>query len=223
MANGVYRILCIKNNAIYIGEAQNTSKRLTKHRYFLKNNIHYSKLLQSSWNEYGKEYFVFDIIEKDQEFKREDRIKREEYWINFYKNDGMFKVCNIRHGDIYISEEGKKNCAKKMSERMSGEKHPMWGKEGYWNGKQRPEEFKQKVSNSLKGHTVSDEARKKMAEAKKGKDPHNKFPITPELLEDIKNGISYKDFEAKYGKSKNTLKRIKQELAGKPPRIRKDR
>lgn len=64
------------------------------------------------------------------------------------------------------------------------------------------------------------ETRKRISKAKRGKEPHNKFPATPELLKDIENGISYKEFEAKYGKSRNTLKRIKKEYFYGEKRVR---
>jgi len=70
------------------------------------------------------------------------------------------------------------------------------------------------------GTKASLETRRKQSQAKVGKEPHNKFPVTPEILQDIENGISYKAFEEKYGKSRNTLKRIKNEYFYGKKRVR---
>lgn len=197
-----------------MGQSSKIERRLTRHKMWLRQNEHFSQELQDDWNKYGEEYFFIKIIEKSKHLAERDRIEKEEKWINFYRNNGAFAVYNLRYKGHHISEEGLRRISE-ASKKMAGENHPMWGKTGYWNGKKRPDTFGKKISEALKGHTVSEEARRKMAEAKLGKEPPNKFPLTPELLGDIKNGISYKDFVSKYGQSINTLKRIKRELKTK--------
>ena len=214
MSNGVYAIACLRSKKIYIGQAVNIEKRITRHKMWLRQGVHFSKELQGDWDKHGEDNFFIKVLEKNKAFTEKKRLEREEYWISHYKEGDAINVYNIRYEGHWISKEGRTRISE-AAKKMSGENHPMWGKEGYWKGKSRTNENKKKISESLQGHPVSDEARRKMSEAKKGKTPLNKFPTTPELLQDITNGISYKDFEAKYGKSKNTLKRVKQELKGK--------
>jgi group I intron endonuclease len=113
------------------------------------------------------------------------------------------------------SEKQKQKQSEAMKGKMSGENHPMYGKEGYWKDKKHPKEFGKQISQTLMGHKVSDESKKKMSDAKKGKEPCNKFPLTPELLEDMQSGINRQAFVEKYRMSVNTFYRIKKELKTK--------
>jgi len=202
----------MKTNNIYVGESRNIGHRISRHKWMLKNGTHFSRILQDDWNNNGSHNFTFGVIEHMADSNKEERVKRESYWIEHYNGDPDYNVVNVCFGDTRMSEEGKASFKKKMSERMSGENHPMWGKEGFWKDKKRPAEFSYKISNALKGHTVTEESRKKMSEAKLGKEPPNKFQSTPEILEEIKFGMSAKEFADKYGYSKNTWKRIRKEL-----------
>lgn len=60
----IYCIKNILNNKVYIGSSVNFNKRKNLHLHYLKNNKHHSNHLQKAWNKYGKENFVFEIIEK---------------------------------------------------------------------------------------------------------------------------------------------------------------
>jgi group I intron endonuclease len=210
--NGIYVILSLQTNRVYIGESRDADKRIVRHKTKLNHNAHFSLELQKDWNEYGPDMFVFSVIESGYNFKKETRLIKEEQWMDHYEKNTKFKLYNIRHGECHISESGRLSFAEKMSKRMSGENHPMWGKVGAMKGKKRTEEFKKKVSDTLMGHSVSEESRKKMSESHIGKVPKSKFPTTDEVVGDIKNGISYKDFTKKYGVTVNVIIRIKREL-----------
>jgi len=69
------------NNKIYIGSAVNILKRFTQHRHLLNNNKHFNIHLQSSWNNYGENSFIFEIIE---ECTLDDLYLKEEYFIKKY-------------------------------------------------------------------------------------------------------------------------------------------
>lgn len=218
MKHGIYTILNTSTNSIYIGQSIDVSQRIRKHKEALRSNRHDSPSLQENWNAYGEESFAFNLIERIED--KGKLLEREEFWTKFYKEQTSFKVFNICIGKK-LSDELKKH----LSEMKIG-------KPGVWRGKRRSVETNKKISDTLRGRNVGKvnseidepkpekqfvrnvESRRKMSESKVGKDPHNKFPITEELLADIDKNISYKDFEEKYGKSKNTLKRIKRELIG---------
>lgn len=77
--SGIYGIICIQNNKIYIGSALNILRRINVHKGQLKQNKHYNKKLQNAWNKYGNKTFYFKIIEK---CHKEDLISKEQYYIN---------------------------------------------------------------------------------------------------------------------------------------------
>lgn len=218
MKSGIYTILNTSTNSIYIGQSIDVIQRIRKHKAALRANRHDSPSLQENWNKHGESVFVFNFVERVE--NKSKLLEREEFWTRFYKEQTSFNVFNI-----CIGKKPSEELRKHLSEIKKGSIGP-------WRGKSRSDETAKKISATLLAKNINKpknsssyinsekqfirelESRRKMSEAKLGKDPHNKFPITPELLEDIKNNISYKDFEEKYGKSKNTLKRIKRELKG---------
>ena len=86
--SGIYRIINLVNNKIYIGKATKVSARLSAHRYLLRNKKHVNTYLQNSWNKYGEDNFKLEIIEKCEISMLPER---EDFWVNHYKaNDVEF-------------------------------------------------------------------------------------------------------------------------------------
>ena len=83
---GIYKIENKVNSKVYIGQSIDIENRWKCHISYLSRGIHNNKHLQSAWDKYGKENFVFSVIE---ECDIENLNKREIYWINnfdSYKN-----------------------------------------------------------------------------------------------------------------------------------------
>lgn len=99
---GVYKITCIKNGRFYIGSAaflraNSPSKlgfngRLNNHLRALRYNKHKNPILQNSFNLYGVDSFVFEILEF---CEPEKCVEREQYYLDtlqpFYPNG--FNIC----------------------------------------------------------------------------------------------------------------------------------
>lgn len=69
------------NNKKYIGQAGDIKYRWIKHKSELRCGRHSNRHLQSAWNRYGQDCFVFSVIETVP-FELLD--KREQYWISHF-------------------------------------------------------------------------------------------------------------------------------------------
>jgi group I intron endonuclease len=84
---GVYMILNVYTNARYVGgTTKPISRRFSEHRCYLKKHRQYvNPLLQSAWDEYGQDAFVFIPLENtDPSLVHE----REQYWMDKFRDAG---------------------------------------------------------------------------------------------------------------------------------------
>lgn len=64
---------------MYIGYTITLSLRKTRHFSQLRKNKHFNPYLQASWNKYGEDNFIFEILEEcDNDYLH----SQEHYWIN---------------------------------------------------------------------------------------------------------------------------------------------
>lgn len=119
MISGIYIIKNIINNKVYIGSSSNLKQRLRQHRSFLKLNQHCNKHLQASYNKYGIENFIFNILEITKDIE-----DREIFYINQFQANGRNFGYNKRltpnsnNGRI-VNEQGRLN----MSKGQKGKKY----------------------------------------------------------------------------------------------------
>lgn len=92
----IYKITCIANNKVYIGQTFNFKQRMCYHKTYLKRNSHTNQYLQRAYNKYGKDSFVFEIVEICQ--SKEIINEREIYWINYYQSCEDIFGFNIQLG-----------------------------------------------------------------------------------------------------------------------------
>lgn len=81
LASGVYGILNLFNDKIYIGSAAYIKNRFSWHYRALDNAKHHNVLLQRAWIKYGEDSFIFFVIERT-----EDLLEREQYWIDRFSS-----------------------------------------------------------------------------------------------------------------------------------------
>jgi group I intron endonuclease len=133
---GVYRITNIVNSKFYIGSTNNLKRRYHCHRCSLKGNYHTNEYLQNSFNKYGEESFIFEILECVDESKSLDEVRdveqlyldKVEDWDLCFNARKTANYCNPSP----LTEETKL----RMSEARKGDKNPNYGKE-------RPQELKE--------------------------------------------------------------------------------
>ena len=73
-----------KGSKVYIGESTNVLSRLGRHADNLENNRHDCFELQQDFNNYGKTYFVFKVLEINAKLQIEKKRKlTEEKYLKF--------------------------------------------------------------------------------------------------------------------------------------------
>jgi len=102
----IYSIINKINNACYIGSSKsNGESRWKRHLNDLNKNIHHSQHLQRAYNKYGKENFIFFILEVVENNK--NLIRKEQEYLNDRKNNYPY---NLNYNVCWIAGncEGRK-------------------------------------------------------------------------------------------------------------------
>lgn len=134
--SGVYQIISKIDNKVYIGSSVKIRNRLNRHQNELQNNIHCSPHLQNSFNLYGNENFIFNILEY---CDKKILLEREQFYLDYFKSydkTNGYNICSV---------------AGSPEQRILSKDH------------------KNKISNSLKGHSVSQDTKDKIGNFHRGK------------------------------------------------------
>lgn len=182
--SGVYQIRNIINGKVYIGSTKCFKVRASQHESALKKGYHGNKHLLASWNKYGSENFVFEIVEIIEESIDLIREKEQAYinsflsdWSQCYNLDKKTNRCQTtwsKNPDVTIRKK-RVNMIKKWAtdtayrERMSGQNSPSYGKS------LSPEQ-KEKLLNVLRGnkwnqnriHSQETKTKMSLAQMKRG-------------------------------------------------------
>lgn len=118
MSCGIYQILNTKNGKRYIGCAINWMKRKREHLFLLRHNSHTNSHLQNAYNNYGENFFKFEIIEHVEHSK--NLIKREQFWIDKYDFDKLYNIRKIAYSNLGIKWSNKSR--EKLSKSQQGKK-----------------------------------------------------------------------------------------------------
>ena len=110
--SGVYTITNLIDGKIYVGKAKNVRMREQGHFSALRKNKHVNKHLQSAFNKYGEENFVFELLEEHSE---EFMSSFECYWVNMLNTIDDKYGYNIR----YVNHENSGKRPKESVEKQS--------------------------------------------------------------------------------------------------------
>jgi group I intron endonuclease len=141
----IYLIFNKENGKIYVGKTNNPKYRLRTHLKIAKGGREkYPRMfsvIHAAINKYGKENFVFKLIEKT--ITESEILIKESQWIKSLKDSGYI-LYNLTDGGDGVSgwhhtEKTKRN----MSLNKSGANNPMFGTH-------RPESVKKDISNFRK-------------------------------------------------------------------------
>lgn len=157
----VYKITNIVNNKIYIGQTSNTlNKRFINH----KSEARRTKIdtpIYRAMRKHGTENFkiesLVEIKVNSKDELHEILNKLEVYYIEKLKPDYNSAPGGLGSTGVTWTEERRE----KFKELMSGENNPCFGKP-------KSEETRKKLSDALKGRVISEESRRKTSETMKG-------------------------------------------------------
>jgi group I intron endonuclease len=110
--SGVYIIENIINGKVYIGASRNIVARLNMHKLMLKKGNHCNNHLQSAYNFYNRDGFLFDILEECEE---KFIFSQENYWCNLLNSHDREYGYNIDPTSPYGKQAVSKETKIKMS------------------------------------------------------------------------------------------------------------
>lgn len=115
---GIYCITNTCNNKKYIGSAVNLFKRLRRHNRELVHQYHSNEHLLNSYNKYGKDAFVVEIIEEFEYIDKSELLSIENEYIKKWDLCNSEKGYNKRTNDVVPppSEEGLKKIKKRLED-----------------------------------------------------------------------------------------------------------
>ena len=119
MNSGIYQIKNLINGKIYLGQTQDFETRKKHHFWKLKGNYHYNEHLQSAFNKYGEENFVFEILIETNENLDEIETKM----INAIPIESRYNIAIVGQAPMK-----NRNHTPESIEKMSGKKHHNYGK-----------------------------------------------------------------------------------------------
>ena len=111
--SGIYRIVNLVNGKQYIGSSADVEKRWINHRSDLRLNRHHSLYLQRSWNKYGADSFLFELLWK---CDIEELLYEEQLALNNIKCE--HNVCSVAGNNIGMKHTAESKA--KMSQAQKG-------------------------------------------------------------------------------------------------------
>jgi group I intron endonuclease len=176
-ASGIYQILCVPTDKVYVGSSSDLYRRWNHHQSLLRRGRHYSRYLQSAWIKYGTESFVFSVLEF---VPIDSLVEREQYYLD------TLHACDPSIGF---------NTAPVAKSLRGIPRTPEWAAKigATHRGVSVPEHVRAKIRSALVGQVITEETRQKISKAVKG------IPRTPEWNEKVrlgnmgnKNAVGYK-------------------------------
>lgn len=107
---GIYKITCLIDNKVYIGQSSNINRRWTIHKNNLKKKKHENPKLQNYYNKYGETYFTYEIVEiiLKENLSQYFINQRECYWMDRYEALDKEKGFNLSsggsHGNNFVNK-----------------------------------------------------------------------------------------------------------------------
>lgn len=138
---GIYVIWNYTTSKAYVGSSVNIDARLIAHRSSMRGNRHYNDHLQFAYNKYGEPSFSYNVLEV---CNPEDRIVREQFWVNEYNSSderygyNILKDVRETRSGCKNSEEVKRKISESLKKRWRENPHIMKERSLKMKGKAPP-------------------------------------------------------------------------------------
>jgi group I intron endonuclease len=180
---GIYAIVNLVNQHMYVGSAVNLLRRMNEHFKDLEASKHNNPHLQSAYDLYGPSAFQFDILEHVQNV--EDLLAREQHYIDTLNPEyNIARMAGSTLGITYTDEaKAKLSAARRAYEGLSDDlarateaaRITNTGRKlspehlAKLHGRKHTDEAKAKMSAALRGREKSPEVRANMSATRLGK------------------------------------------------------
>jgi hypothetical protein len=168
----------------YIGIGKSIKRAYEKNKY--QRNIRWINIVEK----YG-----YEIEITHNNVIWEEACVIEKYLISFWRENSKYGICNITDGGegklgIKLSEETKRKIGEKNRIKLTGRKitNPETIKKLSISSKKRmTDDVRKQISERMKNRVVSDETKRKLSEAKKGKSYRKGYKLSEEHKIKISN------------------------------------
>ena len=187
----IYRITNMLTDDFYIGSAQSFERRAWQHRYDLRRNGHKNPHMQASWNKYGEDAFVFEVLEEVPDGEKVLEIENK----YLHACVGQPNCFNVNRDAIYsrlgqtLSDSSKAQLSASRKGKAAGEQH-------YRYGQTVSEEIRAKISatqkgrpSPMKGRKMSEKGRANVAAAVKRGVESPAYGKRPTNAEDLQRAV----------------------------------
>ena len=147
------------NGKILVGSSDHINRRHSQHLWNLRRGIHNNSHLQSAFNIYGEISFKMTVLEL---CEKKDLLGKEDWWI--HEKMALDRNYGFNFKLAFRPAHGEETCRRIAASKM-GCKNPMYGKP-------LSEEHRRKISAAQKGKLGkkhSEESKKKMSMSQTGK------------------------------------------------------
>jgi group I intron endonuclease len=190
----IYKIINIQNAKFYIGSSTVLAARWRKHTRDLRANKHHCPHLQSAWNKYGEDSFVFRVVEVVEQ--QEQLPAAEQRWLNEHHGKAhcynFAKYVDNSNRGIVRADSHKQALSAALTEFYKNNPHPALGR-------QHSEESKARMRSNRAGKPVAESTRELLRLANIGKTASAE--TRAKLSAQRKGKVRSEDHAAKFNKA----------------------
>lgn len=95
---GIYKITNKITGVYYVGSSMNIKTRFKTHQNRLKGNTHPNRYLQSAWNKYGEDNFIFEVVQEVDVNSHKELYKIEQEYLDVISRETAYNLTYVAKG-----------------------------------------------------------------------------------------------------------------------------